>query len=283
MESRMGKPLNDLNHAALARAVKQNLLAFFADFAHAPSCRTGRAEGLRWWISAIAHPWFNGLLPERPAEAGDEAMLAAAEAQFGAEGETPFLIWTADAAADASWRPLLEARGYRYDAGAPGMALLLDGHSNPPPLPPGLIIRRLQGAEALHIWVETVMRGFELPTTLDAAFLAVFMGLLEADRLRTPPTLVNYLGYLDGVPVATSNVFFAAGVAGVQFVATLPAARRRGLGAAMTLAPLADAAALGYRAAILQASEMGFPVYRSLGFHQVGRVDNYFRPDATHG
>jgi ribosomal protein S18 acetylase RimI-like enzyme len=87
----------------------------------------------------------------------------------------------------------------------------------------------------------------------------------------------HYLGYVDGEPVTTSSVFLAEGVAGIQFVATLPKARGRGLGGAMTLASLYDARDLGHRAGVLQSSEMGYKVYLRLGFKQVSWVDYYFK------
>ena len=86
------------------------------------------------------------------------------------------------------------------------------------------------------------------------------------------------LGLLDGVPVGTSNMFLGAGVAGIMFVATLPAARRRGVGAALTLGPLFEARQMGYRLGILQSSEMGYPVYRQLGFQHLTSMENYYWP-----
>jgi len=58
----------------------------------------------------------------------------------------------------------------------------------------------------------------------------------------------------------------------VYGVGTLPAARGRGVGGAITLWPLVEARARGYRYAVLFATEMGHPVYRRLGFRDVGSM-----------
>jgi GNAT superfamily N-acetyltransferase len=85
-----------------------------------------------------------------------------------------------------------------------------------------------------------------------------------------------FVGYLDGQPVATNMLFNGAGVAGVYAVATLPAARGKGIGGAITLHPLLLARATGYRYGVLFSTEMGARVYERIGFRLTGaRINRY--------
>jgi ribosomal protein S18 acetylase RimI-like enzyme len=70
-------------------------------------------------------------------------------------------------------------------------------------------------------------------------------------------------------------LFDGAGVAGIYNVCTVPEARGRGIGRAVTAAALEDAVARGLRLAVLGSSELGYPVYRRLGFRDVSRLRSY--------
>lgn len=117
---------------------------------------------------------------------------------------------------------------------------------------------------ALRQWVEIAGAGYGEPESIRDARYTVHLGLGPGENMP----LQRFVAYLDGQPIAMSALFLAAGVAGVYEVATSPAARRRGIGAAVTLAPLRLARALGYRVGIVQASPMGVSVYQRLGFRQ---------------
>lgn len=84
-----------------------------------------------------------------------------------------------------------------------------------------------------------------------------------------------YLGLLDGVPAATSELTLGGGIAGIYNVSTRPEFRRRGIGTAMTLAALNAARAEGMAYAALQASPEGQGLYARLGFYPFGVITEY--------
>jgi ribosomal protein S18 acetylase RimI-like enzyme len=128
--------------------------------------------------------------------------------------------------------------------------------------PAGLTIPTVGDEGALAQWVSAAVIGFEMPETGEGPCFDLFAGVGFDLPLR------NYLGLLGGEAVAASQLFLAADVAGIYCVATVPEARRQGIGTAMTLASLREARAMGYRIGILQSSEMGLGLYRGLGFEE---------------
>ncbi len=77
--------------------------------------------------------------------------------------------------------------------------------------------------------------------------------------------------------VATAMAYESDGVASLQWVGTVPAARTAGLGALVTVAATNLAFAHGASSCSLQASPMGEPVYRSLGYETVYHYAEYVR------
>jgi ribosomal protein S18 acetylase RimI-like enzyme len=100
--------------------------------------------------------------------------------------------------------------------------------------------------------------------------------LVSKKGFKYNPSVHYYLGVLDDKPVATSLLYLGGGVAGIYYVATLPEARRRGIGSALTVAPLLQAQARGYRIGTLQSTPVGLNLYRRLGFREYCVFYAYF-------
>jgi predicted GNAT family acetyltransferase len=82
---------------------------------------------------------------------------------------------------------------------------------------------------------------------------------------------IRAAGWVDGVPAASGIHQPVGGVTEVVGVATLPAFRRRGLGAAVTALLVADARRRGVETVFLTAGDEEIArVYGRLGFERVG-------------
>jgi ribosomal protein S18 acetylase RimI-like enzyme len=134
----------------------------------------------------------------------------------------------------------------------------------------GLEIRVAGDADSIRTWTNVFVKGYGLPSAWESSTFELWMQL----GLDLP--IRNYLGYLNGKPLSTCTLFFGGGAAGIYCVSTLPEARGRGVGAAITLKPLQEAREMGYRVGVLQSSEMGFNVYKKLGFRHLCQIENFY-------
>jgi GNAT superfamily N-acetyltransferase len=100
----------------------------------------------------------------------------------------------------------------------------------------------------------------------------VFTTVFERPATVLSPDIDAIVAYTDGKPVATAQVFDYRGTGYVGWVATARDAMRTGLGTLVTHEVIARSRARGATLMTLQASPMGAPVYRRMGFVDVGRV-----------
>ncbi len=90
------------------------------------------------------------------------------------------------------------------------------------------------------------------------------------------------VAYADGRPIATAQVHVPGAMAYVGWVATIPTAARSGLGTLVTLEVIARACRRGAATVSLMASPMGAPIYRRIGFSDVGGLKGAPRSRPPH-
>jgi GNAT superfamily N-acetyltransferase len=261
--------LTDLSPAALAAAGKDNLNAFNRHLRHSAATDWYEEGGLFIWRTPIPHEYYNGVVCMEPAGADADAAARAAVEFFQARDAAAFIWWLAPQIEALQWSPRLLAHGFVRARRIPGMAAdlaQLSASERPAPVE----IRRVLDQETLRAWARTFAAGFGVSGEWADTMYSVYR-----DLLGTEAPMRCYLAYRAGKPVATSTVFLGAGVAGIYDVTTVPSARRQGIGFSVTRTPLLEARDLGYRAATLQASSMGLPVYERMGFRTVCRMDHF--------
>ena len=124
-----------------------------------------------------------------------------------------------------------------------------------------LEITRVHDRAGVAIAATVAAAGFEVaPEDLAALFTS---------HVAATPGLSIYVAHAEGRPVSTATIWTGDGSVGVFNVATPPEYRGRGYGRAVTLNAVRDGFSTGADLAWLQASHLGEPVYRSMGFRQV--------------
>lgn len=255
---------DDFSATALVAAIEENGAEFLIAMGRGGGGEE-RNDDVRWSIGGSPIDYHNAVVAARLDAGNADAAIAASIARMRAHG-VPGSWHLGPGMTPADLGQRLVDHGFDYAGDDIGMAADL-GALQQPSMPAGLAIGRVSMPEQLSIWVETLGKGFgEGPAEAD------WVGGTYARLGLENPAWRHYLGRLDGVPVATATLFLGAGVAGIYFVFTQPQARGRGIGAAITIAPLLEARTLGYRIGVLGASTMGEPVYRRLGFREYCRV-----------
>lgn len=262
--------LHETSAPLLTAAIEANLFEFIRLFRQWPRAEVHDEPDLLWSLTDIAFPLFNAVLRARVAPDSVDGAIDVAIARCRSRN-VPMLWWTGPTTQPADLGSHLTARGFTHEADLPGMAADLLLAPMAPPAPADLVIEPVADRRTLRTWCAAAVAGFGLPDFVGDAFFDLLscLGLDPALPLR------HYVGHLDGSVVATSSVFLGAGVAGVYNVATVPGARGKGVGAAMTARPLVDARREGYRVGILHASSMGAGVYGRLGFRERCRIGHY--------
>jgi len=226
----------------LVRVANESFIASFRKLAqHVPEGDTHEAGSIFSFVTGLPLSGFNGCVATQDASADDLAVSLA----WVAARDVPFRVWVAEK---------LAARL----AEVPSDYALEPAAS----LYPGMVLNPIPDPLALSPGVSVV-------SILEPS-LEEFIGILEesglrpdlASRLITPsfaadPDVQLFVGRLDGKPVGTSIAIRSRDASGIYNVGTLPEARRRGVGSAVTWAAIEAGRAWGYDTIVLQSSVMG--------------------------
>jgi hypothetical protein len=265
----MTEILNSFSPPALVRAIEGNLLAFHPYFRQWPRSRGETTPKLSWTITDIQFAMFNNILGARLTENEADSAIEAAIAR-GRVNNVPLLWFTGPSTTPADLGDRLVKHGFVKDEDAPGMAADLSTFPELK-LPEGLEIRPVNDAAVLAIWCDTAVKAYGMPPSVVPHFLDWF----STFPLNAQASLRHYVAFYRGQPAATASMLLAAGAAGLYNIATIPDLRGRGIGSAITLAPLRAALSEGFRISVLQSSADGFPVYSRLGFKQYCTIGSY--------
>jgi GNAT superfamily N-acetyltransferase len=258
------------DRAAAARAIEANAAQLLLTMGRAGAGEEYNDAHIHWTIGGSPIDYHNAVVhADLTPETADAAIQAVVEKlrEHGVPGS--WHLTEAMRPTDLAER--LAAHGFQNGGSEPCMAVNLHALNEAISTDGSVRIFRASTDGDIDVWSQTLGRGFG-----EGAREAEWVGsVYKTVGLGDFSPFRHFIALLDDKPVGTASLFLDGTTAGIYFVMTAPEARRRGIGAAITLHALRVARSLGYRVGVLGASEMGEPVYRRLGFETFSHADIY--------
>ena len=260
----MQRMIEDTSSDELLTALESNMVAFWSAYGRAPGCTLQVTPEAVWFYTGIPVPLFNGVPSIQLKPESIQATFDSLQGKIKEQG-APALWWIgprSEPDPPAAW---FEPYGLQPAGEVPGMAMDLGSLDSKPELPENFVIQKVNTTEMQALWARIAALGTGFPAVATERLTQLEVTLTDPQYKAQH----RYIGFLNGIPVATAALVLDSGVAGIYAVATIPEARRKGIGKILTVMPLLEARQMGYRVGILQASSMGYPIYKKIGFSDV--------------
>jgi hypothetical protein len=247
-------------------AGNQNLLEFTREDVRWQRPHTLLEEdGVMLFAGASDFPAYNNGVHRVDDSVPGTEVVARAQEFFAARGRG-FSLWVRDTGEDDDLREAAEAAGIVAFGDSPQM--VCRARLPEQPLPDGVEIRMVTDASGARDFADVVGPAYVSLGAPEEANRSHFSG---PNALLTGPQLQSAVAYLDGQPVSCAQILVSHGIAGVYWVGSLEAARGRGLAEAVTRYVTNLGFDLGAADVQLQASPMGEPIYRRMGYEDAYR------------
>jgi GNAT superfamily N-acetyltransferase len=242
----------------LAARAHANHVAFLARAAEHSGGAVERMNGGVAFACGHPFPFLNALIPA--GETMDpEALMEGAARFFAAQERPAWSLFTRATVEDEGLERTAETRGLTIvNPDYPEM--VTTEPLDQPRLDPTVELREVADPEEVAAYWRLCGEAYA-----SLGFPSEIFDAFAKGGLLAPPT-AGCLAWLDGTPVGGATVIVLEGVGFVGWVAASPAARGRGVGAAVTAWVTNRAFEDGADFASLQASPMGRSVYERLGY-----------------
>jgi ribosomal protein S18 acetylase RimI-like enzyme len=262
------KHLRAMTDAELLRKSDLNYIEFNREGARSTAGGVVHEEdGLVFYVPGHRFPvGFTGVMRLDPAIPA-EGVVARARQWFAPRGHGYTFCLMLHRDGDVA--ETLERNGIGCMSSSPGM--VLDARLPDVALPEGVTLERVADARLAREFADVsgaAYGTYGMPPNIAHAQLA-------DERFFLQPHVCGFVVRVAGSPAAAAMVVVTHGVAGIYWVGTTPEARGRGLAEIATRAAGNAGFDMGATAAALQASVMGEPVYRRMGYREITRYPWY--------
>ncbi len=231
-----------------------------------PGAKLLDADGVFGVSSSIPLTFFSGVATTHIEGDVDRRVMQIAD--WFRVDRRPFRWWVTPASTPPDLAERLRVAGLEHAYDCVGMTADL---AQLPSLRADVRIERVASDSEMAAWAHVLMTVFGRPASDGVLWRDGFGAIGFGDD----SPWAHFVAFANDTPVATTSVLFAGDLAGIYHVGTLAEARRKGIGAAITVAGLQHAYERGARVAALQSSPSGMGVYQSLGFVPCGTLTLY--------
>lgn len=281
--------LKNATDKQLGLAVFENLYDLFRSMVKGLDGEISENDTLSYHLTFPSNPMFKGVWGTQLSTDEADKTIEDTISWFKDRNAPFFFWWTGPNTTPNDLPQRLQAHGLldmaeqqqelahgikQTELGAPCMVADLAGlnESVLSQTPEGFVIKEIANESELLDFKNVFVETYEIP---DWAGQAWVDATSKIGIGKTPWRM--FVGYLDNKPVATNMLFNGGGVASVYAVATIPSARGKGIGGAITLKPLLEARDKDrYKYGVLFSTEMGVKVYERIGFRMTDvRINRY--------
>ena len=213
-------------------------------------------------------PYSDAALRTDPKVSPSEVLERAAA--FFRQRDMSYCVWAADHA-DSDLEAACVGAGLSAITAAGSPHMIIEHRLPNAVAEPPLAVREVGDEVGREAFVAVTGRAYA-SMGVPAAVAAGTFARLES---LTAPNVRSVVAWDGDDPVSAAMVIVSDGVGGVNYVGTVPEARGRGLGELTTRWATNAAFDLGAEASTLQASPMGEPVYRRMGYREITRYRWY--------
>lgn len=250
--------------------IESNLFESWKYLGRAPGIELLDEPEMLKFVSGIAFPLINSVLrsnipgrnmPDKVPETLD----------FFRNRNLPMLWWKTPSTKPAHLGTELEKEGLALAETVSGMGMDFGGFSGDTAGSSSTVILPVENTDELDTWLSIFEKSYEIPAFIIPFFREAmrYAGLGRSSRFR------HFNCFINETPVACATIFIHEKTAGLYNVGTIPGARGKGAGTAISAHAISQAVDSGCRAMVLQATGMGEPVYRGLGFKKYCELEAY--------
>ena len=230
-----------------------------------PSSDMEEKNGILVVSTGVAIPDQNyaiGILPEAPA-----ASPAAARSFFRKKG-MPFTWWVPPGDDNIKESERIAGDGLPRRCAPPAMFYSLADLPERRDPPSGITVKHVTESGEASLWALCSLEGFGSGAEHGEAFTRFTSSMLNAPEKSFFRLTAVFSG---NTAAGTAMLSIAGDTAGLYYFSVVRSFRGKGLGKVLLESVLDEAKGAGCSAVTLQASPMGFPMYRKFGFRECGR------------